>query len=933
MSRPIRPALRSAGPWRRSLAAALIAALLVCQVPTPALAEMADAAASSAAVAQQQSAVDAVASGAGQDAAAETTEGAAGDATSEVGGAADPATESVGDGALGSDPADTDTPQGGTAAAEDPAAADAVDDGGSPSASDEAAAAADGRDQAVTVSVAVVGPGADGVTARWAGAEALTLDAGPTAADASEALFEQAGLAADTGVGAYGWFLNSITSPYTGEQLGWDEATGRYWQLFVDGKPSETGAGGIDLADGMAVTWAYSAFGDGVPEVDALEVSVSVIGPDANGADVRWADAALKLDAGSTAADASEALFEQAGLAADTGIGSYGWFLNSITSPYTGEALGWDQPTGRYWQLFVNGESSDTGAGGVVLSAGDTVCWAYSAYGDGVPETSPIVPDPDAERPDWESAWPGYGSSVPEGAGLPTGAVSESWVSQMKDPSDWATNVSDPIVAGGRVFVAVGSELRQLDPATGEVLCRGALAAPIDSIARMVYTDGVVVVPLSGGRLQALTADALTTVWVTPALAAGVAGAQQSLSSLTVGDGCVYFGTADADWSTTYGGYLVCVDTSTGKVLWTQQNKEAGYYWAGAVRVGGFLAIGDDAGAVCVLDATTGAAVSSLSVGARVRSTLVAGADGSTVYAVTYDGVLHRLAVGQDGSIVQTGSVKFAKSSVGTPTLVGGKLYVGGQSEEYVQVNKYTKAYLGVMAVIDAETLSVERAVSTVDGAPLMGDKSSADVMGAPVVATRDGETYIYFTANCRPGGVYRYRVGAASAELVYTPSEMNQNFCMASIVVGDDGSLYYVNDSGALFALAGDGVLVPEVPETPETPEDPDNPSTPPAGENHDGGKHRAGGAVPAGKKPVAAQAASKSGETKRDAADEKGMSADEVSEDASGARKASRAGVAVEGSVAASGMNPLAVAGVVAGIAGLVLVGAYMAIVRKRG
>ena len=65
----------------------------------------------------------------------------------------------------------------------------------------------------------------DGVTARWAAAEALALDAGSTAADASEALFEQAGLAADTGVGAYGWFLNSITSPYTGEQLGWDGAT------------------------------------------------------------------------------------------------------------------------------------------------------------------------------------------------------------------------------------------------------------------------------------------------------------------------------------------------------------------------------------------------------------------------------------------------------------------------------------------------------------------------------------------------------------------------------------------------------------------------------------------------------------------------------------------------------------------------------------
>lgn len=38
--------------------------------------------------------------------------------------------------------------------------------------------------------------------------------------------------------------------------------------------------------------------------------------------------------------------------------------------------------------------------------------------------------------------------------------------------------------------------------------------------------------------------DRLATLWTTPALAAGVQGDQQSLTTLTLGDGCVCFGTA-----------------------------------------------------------------------------------------------------------------------------------------------------------------------------------------------------------------------------------------------------------------------------------------------------------------------------------------------------------------------------------------------------
>lgn len=567
-------------------------------------------------------------------------------------------------------------------------------------------------------------------------------------------------------------------------------------------------------------------------DAQTIEVSIAVIGPDANGVDVQWAGNAkmeLKAEAatvatadtteaaepeaaatdetaaGPTAADATEALFKESGLDAGYGMGGYGLYLNTITSPYTGEKLGWDQATGKYWQLFVNGTASDVGASSVFLKTGDVITWAYSAYGSSVPEVSPVTPQPDAERPDWDSVWPGFASGSNTTAPTPTDEVKESWVTQIKDSADWATNVSDPIYVGDYVYIAAGSKLLQLNAKTGETEREGTLVAPINSIARMVYVDGRIIVPLSGGRLQALTADRLVTLWMTPALSATAQGDQQSLSTLTLGDGCVYFGTAVADWSVTYGGSLVCVDIQTGKVLWFQENSEKGYYWSGAALAGSYVVVGDDAGAVIARDAKTGAEVSRVDVGASVRSTVVTSDGGKTLFVVSMDGVLHRLSLSDAGILSETGKVKFAKTSTSTPTISGGKLFVGGQSEAFTQVSKWVKAYYGVLAVIDAESLSVSE-VSTIDGHAFVGDTNgqatSAEVKSAPVVSVQNGETYVYFTANCNPGGVYRYRLGDTDASLIYTPDADHQNYCMASITVGPDGTLYYVNDSGALFAI-----------------------------------------------------------------------------------------------------------------------------------
>ena len=762
-----------------------------------------------------------------------------------------------------------------------------------PVASEAAAASDEGAEQPGAESGAPVADGA--VPEGAAQDDAVHVEQGAP---------EEEAVDGSAGAGATGDAQQEAPGSLADEPEGSDGAGQLAAGATATGRPDSTQAGADrdDAAEDASAVESADSQEEDAEDAQKLNVTLAVVGPDADGAHAYWAPStSLEMEDGSTAADASEQLFKRAGLTADYGTGDYGWYLNTITSPYTGDALGWDQATGKYWQLFVNGTASELGAGSVTLKAGDAVTWAYSAFEEDLPEPLPVVPDPDAPRPEWESAWPGYASGSNTEAATPTGEVKESWVSSIKDSADWATNVSDPIYVGSYVYIAAGAKLLQIDPATGKTVREGALAAPIDSIARMVYADGVVVVPLSGGRLQALTADALTTVWVTAKLPANEQGGeQQSLSTLIVKDGCVYFGTAAADWSDSYGGYLVCVDIKTGSVKWKKENADAGYYWAGAAAIGSLLVMGDDTGFVYAVDSQQGTRVGEgLDLGARVRSTVVADLDGSTVYVVTVDGVLHKVRVGADGELSEAGKVQFASASTGTPTLAGGRLYVGGQ---LVQGSSGGQARCGVLAVIDAKTLQVEHSITSADGTALEG----SNVMSAPVVSTQGGATYVYFTANSLPGGVYRYRVGDATASRIYTPSEDKQNYCMGSITVGPDGSLYYVNDSGALFAIAG-------------------------VGDDGSKGNNAAGPAMVLGKKPLArAETASEDTDEPEDDGDERDA------EQASGALSATagknvRKGGDTDGEQADSVLM-LSVAGLVAGVIGLVLIGAWLVRMRRR-
>ena len=236
----------------------------------------------------------------------------------------------------------------------------------------------------VEVSFSIIGTDADGKAQTWVAPTQLKLDEGATAADAFVKLQQKTGFKADYDPNtAYGFYLKSITSPSDGRTLAFDPATYAYWQLFVDGASSSVGASSVKLTQGQKIEFAYTA-GSASPVVkDQVAANVTVIGRDAQGKTQTWVDnAQYVVTSGSSALDLTKAALE----ANDIDAVAAGSFILSLK--YNGVELGTPQDYSTYWQLFINGKSSDYTADNVTIHVGDTVTWFYGGWGDQLPSDS-----------------------------------------------------------------------------------------------------------------------------------------------------------------------------------------------------------------------------------------------------------------------------------------------------------------------------------------------------------------------------------------------------------------------------------------------------------------------------------------------------------------------------------------------------------------
>lgn len=652
----------------------------------------------------------------------------------------------------------------------------------------------------LSVSCTVIGQDASGAQQTWAQPTTALVEEGATAADLSEQVFKQAGIGANTGMGSYGWFLNSLTSPFnknvtlSTEQV--NESTWKFWQFFVNGKLANVGAGNYTLEAGDKVSWVYGSDGTMPGQTKA---SLQIIGVDSGGNVQTWAPAAdyTMVDT-ATVADATELAFKQSGISADYGTGTWGWFLNSITSPFDERTLAWDSTTGAYWKLFIDGKPSDLGAGSVQLKDAKSIAWVYTA-GDKLPDPDALTTDPNAPKSNFDSAWPAFAGGKVNGSvaevPTPSGAAESAW-DEPADIKGDAKGVSDLLIIDGNICAVKGNRIVLIDSETGKKeLASCSIGANIGYFCRPAYKDGYLVVPFEDGSLGIFVLDkkdgqySIACRYKTPSL--GIKDTQ-ALTSVTISGGKAYAGFTVVDGSE---GALVCVDLASGKVDWTtdkkksETNENEGYYWAGAAASGDDIIIGNESGKVALIDGSNGKELSSVSVGTPVRSGIIAvevGENGGGTYlAVSRDnGTLYKIRRSGDKLTLEGKPVAFAAISTSTPAVSNGLAYVCGMDIE---------GY-GTLSVIDLSTMSVKKSIRA--------DKGESK--STPLVSVQGNDTYVYFTCNALPGGVYAYKLGDDAAQMIFTPDAKYREYCTASIICDEKGNLYYANDSGRLFKLAG---------------------------------------------------------------------------------------------------------------------------------
>lgn len=603
------------------------------------------------------------------------------------------------------------------------------------------------------------------------------------------------------------------------------ERFARYAERYPDNSDYAVLAG-LDVSATVNVKGATGL--DNPNEGKTIAVTAKVTGVSASDAGGNYTEQSvvplteltLPADEDTTAESVLEQLMTAAGC---TNLEANAWGLTSATMP-DGRVLSTTSVAPySYWSFFVNNGYASVGAPSYFLKNGDCVEFRY-VKGDGTqkPSTAPAT-NPGTEHPNVDAAWNGFANG---GSGSSTDALTPT---TKTDTPSWALNLlteeqqkagasasaSDPIVANGKVYLVTGASvwngktwnavLNEVDPETGSVVRSLELGSSMDSTCRPVIAQGIILIPLSGGYLQAVSAKTFETLWYSDAFT------KQNLSSLTVDGDYVYINTLDY-WSgdNVQNGTVRRINIHTGAIAGSASVADGGYYWSGGLMVNGYYVVGGDYGQVRVYSADLSKLVGSIKLsGGNIRSALTVH-DGY-IYAVTRDdGTLHKLTIGSDGSITEAAKVQFAAYSTSTPVFSGKYAFIGGTTANNLMSKSKSKAKAkakakGLLSIIDLSDMSVKQ-ITKADGEEL-GFESK----GTPLVSTHDGETYVYFTLNgakgnwpnyTTGGGVYMYKLGDAEATEVFVPGSGYANYCMASVVCDQFGNLYYTNDSGHLFCV-----------------------------------------------------------------------------------------------------------------------------------
>lgn len=424
---------------------------------------------------------------------------------------------------------------------------------------------------------------------------------------------------------------------------------------------------------------------------------------------------------------------------------------------------------------------------------------------------------------DLDAQWPSFRGNDENmaitKAATPTGEENSELLWAAKLGSGWANAPGSPILVDGCIYVQAGTGIYKMDRDTGAILAQGTMVESSGfSVIPPTYGAGMIFVPQGSGRVQAFDANTLESLWTYKDALGG-----QSLSSIAYDDGCIYVGYWNSE---TKNANFVCLtvddedptQTNEAKLpLWTY-TQTGGFYWAGAYVHGDYVLVGTDDGLsgyssatanLLVFNKHNGELVSSKTgyVG-DIRSNVAYDEATDRVYFTSKGGWFYSEQIDwSTGEILEDASkaVELGGMSTSTPVVYNGRAYVGVSGTSQFGADSGHN-----VAVIDLDTWEIAYR------AYLNGYPQTSGLLSTAHV-DEDGYVYVYFCANYTPGGIYvikdkpgvtevldgTEKNGKTYAPLVFNPQSPLSQYCICSPIAGEDGTLYYKNDSAYIMAVS----------------------------------------------------------------------------------------------------------------------------------
>ena len=437
--------------------------------------------------------------------------------------------------------------------------------------------------------------------------------------------------------------------------------------------------------------------------------------------------------------------------------------------------------------------------------AGKWYIWSYG-YNDGSVSCSPAYAEvtvSGTESAEITAYWSNFRNSLYNmaitDAKTPVSAATTVAKWTVAKGTSWSDTPSGMIIADNALIFMGQTSITKADLQTGEVLATNTMSSGAGfAIISPTYGDGLVFCPLSGGKMEAFDVKTLESKWTFKDELGG-----QNNTPITYYDGYVYTGYWNGEAKD---GNFVCVNATTGELVWSKTTL-GGHYWAGSTVIGDAVIVGTDDGAtgwtgdshLYALNRLTGEVISDITLTGMgdQRSSIAYSAEKGRVYFTTKNGYIASAAVdATTGALSDLKSNQISTQATATPVVYGDKVYVGAGGGMQVGETK------GNLFAVNADTLEYLYEV------PLKGYPQGS-ILISTAYLEETGKLYCYSTYNSQPGGMTLIKIDpnattaeGTEVEEIFDAADHPQ-YCLISPICGPDGTIYYRNDSGCLFALS----------------------------------------------------------------------------------------------------------------------------------